>query len=186
MATRDELSRCPEPAGRDSGTASTEAGQSAGQNAGRLRAPSLKELATQVLARAGERDRPRDTVRDSASVRRPAVAGNSGQSEDLRWRHDFEERAAIREHDGGMSRADAEAAALLDCAALWRSRNPLPPTGPNDPCCHCDLPMTVEDRTPVLAAGGHAWLHRHCWAPMNEARQQEALVAVRAKLAGKQ
>jgi len=33
----------------------------------------------------------------------------------------FEERAAIRQHDGGMTRTAAEAAAQID---LWRLTNP--------------------------------------------------------------
>jgi hypothetical protein len=49
------------------------------------------------------------------------------------WRDYFEERAAIREHDGGMSRADAEAGALADCVARWRALNPLPASGFTSP-----------------------------------------------------
>ena len=37
------------------------------------------------------------------------------------WRYHFEERAAIREHDGGLSRTDAEAGALADWLARWRA-----------------------------------------------------------------
>lgn len=33
------------------------------------------------------------------------------------WRELYEERAATREHDAGMSRADAETGALADCVA---------------------------------------------------------------------
>lgn len=37
--------------------------------------------------------------------------------------HDFGERAAIREYDGGMSRADAEAAALQDIEERRERKN---------------------------------------------------------------
>lgn len=93
-----------------------------------------------------------------------------------RWREYFEERAAIRQYDGGLSRVEAEAAALLDMAARWRGENPLPASD-RAACYHCGRSAPC---TPVLAGsqGEHAWLHRECWAPMNEKRQLEALDAV--------
>jgi hypothetical protein len=51
---------------------------------------------------------------------KPAIlAALSAPSDAGGWRDYFEERAAIREHDGGMSRADAEAGGLADCVARW-------------------------------------------------------------------
>jgi hypothetical protein len=94
------------------------------------------------------------------------------------WRELYEERAAIREHDGGMSRADAEAGALADCVARWRALNPLSASG-DGACVQCGK---ARPDTPVLARGGHAWLHRECWAPMNAARNEVAFAAVRALL----
>ena len=35
---------------------------------------------------------------------------------------DFQERAAIMEHDAGMTRAQAEAAAFEDCKVIWLNR----------------------------------------------------------------
>ena len=32
----------------------------------------------------------------------------------------------------------------------------------------------------VVAAGGHAWLHRACWPAMNAAREREARAAIKA------
>ncbi len=96
-----------------------------------------------------------------------------------RWRDLFEERAAVREFDGGLSRADAEAAALGDLAQIWQSENPPPP---NDgrACAHCGKPGPC---TPALAGeGGRAWLHRDCWGPMNARRRAEAEAAVRVLL----
>jgi hypothetical protein len=94
------------------------------------------------------------------------------------WRDFFEERAAIREHDGGMSCADAESGAMADCLARWRALNPLSASGDGD-CVHWG---GAEPDTPVLARGGHAWLHRACWTPMIAARERDAVAAVRALL----
>jgi hypothetical protein len=68
--------------------------------------------------------------------------------------------------------------ALADLATRWRSENPLPA---NDAaaCAHCG---TRGPDTPVLARGGHAWLHKACWGPMDAARQREALGTVQALL----
>jgi hypothetical protein len=102
----------------------------------------------------------------------------SAAIERQRWRDMYEERAGVREHDGAMSRGAAEAAALDDLVQLWRSENPLPASDAAA-CAYCG--KRGAD-TPVLARGGHAWLHKPCWGPMNEARQQEAMAAVQALL----
>ena len=94
------------------------------------------------------------------------------------WRDYFEERAAVREYDGGLLRIDAEAAALVDCVARWRSLNPLQ-ASESRTCIHCGR---AGSDTPVLARGGHAWLHRDCWDPMNAARDAIARQAVVALL----
>lgn len=124
---------------------------------------------------------PRDS-RDSAIERTPANTANRGIAEiatasdfdSAFWRDYFEERAAIREHDGGLSRADAEAGALTDCVARWRAFHRLPASG-DGACVHCGKP---GPDTPVLARGGHAWLHRGCWAAMNAVRERETRRAV--------
>jgi hypothetical protein len=105
---------------------------------------------------------------------RPTSGGWSRED----WRDYFEERAAIREHDGGMSRTDAEAGALADCVARWRAFNPLPASS-DGACVQCGK---ARPDTPVLARGGHAWLHRECWAPMNAEREEMARRAVEAAL----
>jgi hypothetical protein len=94
------------------------------------------------------------------------------------WRALFEERAAIREHDGVVSRAEAEAGALGDLAAQWRYEHPLPASG-DTVCAYCG---NVEPDTRVLARSGHAWLHRACWGPMHARRRDEAEAAVRQML----
>lgn len=119
------------------------------------------------------------TDRTRAAVERSHVAKVASSSvSQFDWRDYFEERAAIREHDGGMSRADAEAGAMADCVARWRALNPLPASG-DGVCVQCG--KTGPD-TPVLARGGHAWLHRECWGPMNASRNEMAFAAVRALL----
>ena len=89
-------------------------------------------------------------------------------SDAQRWRDAYEERAAIREHRGGVPRAEAEAAALNDLASIWRSENPLPASD-SAACYHCGEP---DPCTPVLARNGHAWMHARCWEPMNAARDE--------------
>ncbi len=177
----------PRPAtlGAGRGTADDKAGQGAGHLAGHPRALTLKELAAQVLTRVATRDSARDADRDATQSDCPTVpdleraTGHSPPfAAGAQWRDYFEERAAIREHDSGMSRADAEAGALADCVARWRALNPLPASG-DGACVQCGK---ARPDTPVLARGGHAWLHRECWAPMNAARENEAHEAVLAAL----
>jgi hypothetical protein len=105
---------------------------------------------------------------------RPAAGGWSQED----WRNYFEERAAIREHDGDLSRVDAEAGALADCVARWRALNPLPASG-DGACVQCGK---ARPDTPVLACNGHAWLHRACWPSLDAAREAQALAAVRKLL----
>jgi hypothetical protein len=126
------------------------------------------------------RERPTELTKPGSVgfVGPPSGGFSKNHTEAQQWRDLFEERAAIREYDGKMSRADAEAGALVDCVQRWRALNPLPASG-DGACAHCGK---RGPDTPVLARGGHAWLHRDCWGPMNEARHRHALVVVRALL----
>lgn len=156
------------------------------QGAQRSPVPDVKTLATQVLERIEGRNGARNAERNTTVAGR--CIGNEGAQhlaehgrtarDCAGWRNYFEERAAIREHDGGMSRIDAEAGALADCVARWRALNPFPASG-DGACVQCGK---ARPDTPVLARGGHAWLHRECWAPMNAARNAMAFAAVRALL----
>lgn len=87
------------------------------------------------------------------------------------WRDYFEERAAIREHDGGLTRTDAEARALEDVAQVWLAKNPLAPSSRAAGCVFCG---GAAPDTPVLANEGHAWLHHYCWAPLLKRREAQA------------
>jgi len=110
----------------------------------------------------------------SVSCQVGGLSENQVSDEAMKWRDAFEEKAAIREYDGALSRAEAEAAALLDMATRWRRENPLTASD-RAACYHCGKP---DPCTSVLALNGHAWLHRKCWEPMNEKRQREALDAM--------
>lgn len=154
--------------------------------------PTPETVAVSQKSQAGPYPEAADTVAVSQVSQQGPQAGHG----DLwRWREYFEERAAVRQYDGGLSRAEAEAGALDDLAQQWRSENPLPASPPmlrvkpenlvetvaalrasaRGACYHCG---EASPDTPVLADTGHVWLHRECWAPMNEKRQEEALQAV--------
>jgi hypothetical protein len=53
--------------------------------------------------------------------------------EALRWRDAYEERAAIMEYDGGMTRHEAEAAARTDLLALGAPPAAIPDTSSEEP-----------------------------------------------------
>lgn len=128
-----------------------------------------------LLARL--RDQKADVI---AALREEGHRGHRTHRVDeaQRWRDAYEEKAAIRQYDGGLSRVEAESAALLDAAARWRCENPLPASD-RAACYHCG---EAGPDTPILASGGHAWVHEQCWAPTNANREMEALAAVSAML----
>ena len=98
------------------------------------------------------------------------------------WDYYFEERAAIREFDGGLDRQEAELAAAGDCVSHWLSLNPPLPEGPNTQCAQCG--ETTGSRSsefvPVLGKAGGLRVHDHCWAAWLERRQAIARVALQA------
>jgi len=93
------------------------------------------------------------------------------------WRAYFDERAAIVEYDGGMSRREAEAQAMAECITEWRNRHPV--RSPSGVCLGCGrhgsdeavLPFGADDR-------GHAWLHQVCWSEWDRGRNEEARKAL--------
>ncbi len=93
------------------------------------------------------------------------------------WQAYFDERAAIAEHDGGLSRADAEQRAFECCVVEWQWRNPPPATGP-ERCAHCGEPLG-EDGLPFLTGdGGHTWLHSGCHGDWTAKRRADAIAAL--------
>lgn len=181
----ESVARCS-TLGAQHATPAQHAQHHAQQAAQRSPAPDVRTLANQALERIEGRNGARNTERNTAVAGRCIGSEGAQHSaehertarERAGWCDYFEERAAIREHDGGMSRADAEAGALADCVARWRALNPLPASG-DGACVQCG---EARPDMPVLARGGHAWLHRDCWAPMNAARNEMAFAAVRALL----
>src|SRR4051812_37380479 len=96
----------------------------------------------------------------------------------------FDERSAIREYDGGVVRAEAERLAFEDVIAHWVARHPRPATSA-DRCCHCKGAASPDnDVLPMLAVGGHAWVHDCCWSKWTEEHRREAAVALRANGVG--
>ena len=91
------------------------------------------------------------------------------------WRVYFEERAAVRECDGGLGRAAAERLALEDTVDLWLACHPAAPTSDRAGCAHCGRRERDGDALlPILARGGHTWVHDHCWPAWYEHRRAQA------------
>ena len=96
------------------------------------------------------------------------------------WRVFYDERAGIAEHDGGLSRADAEQQAFDCCVVEWLWRNPPPASGP-ERCVHCVKPLGEpgRDGLPFLTGGGrHVWLHNGCHGDWTAQRRAEAVAAL--------
>ncbi len=97
------------------------------------------------------------------------------------WREFYDERAGIAEHDGGLSRAEAEARAFESCIVEWMNRNPA--RSESGRCAWCGKPEEVGS-TVVVPFGteihGHTWLHHHCWLDWHKRRRVEALEALTA------
>jgi hypothetical protein len=94
------------------------------------------------------------------------------------WRALFDERAAVAEFDGGLSRAMAEARAFACCAAEWLNRNPV--RSPAGRCLRCGGGDHAHDA--LLPFGtdptGLAWLHSRCWDAWHAGRKAEAVAAL--------
>jgi hypothetical protein len=94
------------------------------------------------------------------------------------WLLFFEERAAIAEFEGGLSRTEAEAQALACCIVEWLNRNPTPSApgrcvwcGQAESCDAVVLPYGVEP-------GTHIWLHAECWPAWQDTRRSQAREAL--------
>ena len=90
----------------------------------------------------------------------------------------FEERAAVAEFDGGLSRNEAEAQAFECCIVEWLNRNPTP-SAPGR-CAWCG--QTEANGAVVVPygtePGTHAWLHTECWPAWQEFRRFQAQKAL--------
>lgn len=94
------------------------------------------------------------------------------------WRAYRDERAAVAEFDGGLSRRDAEGMAYRSCVSEWLCRHPQV-SAPGS-CAHCGrgdlagrIVMPYGD-----AVHGHIWLHGECWPAWYAQRRQAAVEAL--------
>ena len=97
------------------------------------------------------------------------------------WQAYFEERAAIREYDGGLVED------LKPNASPSRTRSlvgfpPIRlPASSDERCLHCGVGHRSDDELlPVLASGGHVWVHNACWTDWYGLRRREAAAALNA------
>ena len=67
---------------------------------------------------------------------RPAQGGWTAED----WRARFDERAGFLEHDGGLSRAEAEVQSFEHCIVYWLNANPA--FSPAGRCTWCGKPGT--------------------------------------------
>ncbi len=105
------------------------------------------------------------------------AGGEHADAED--WQAYFHERAGIAEHDGGLSRIDAERQAYECCIMEWLWRNP-PPTSGSERCARCHEPLDElgRDSLPFLTGdGGHNWLHTGCYGDWTARRRALAVAA---------
>jgi hypothetical protein len=106
------------------------------------------------------------------------------RAEASRWRaHDwhtyFEERAAIREHDGGLTRREAEHLAFDDTLTQWLRLNPPLLSYRGSGCIHCGAPSEHSNTlVPVVTGGSRVWVHDWCWTSWTAALRQEARKAM--------
>ena len=95
------------------------------------------------------------------------------------WRDYFNERAAIAEFDGGLSRTQAEARAFTSCIVEWLDRNFEP--SPPGRCQACGALGAVGDTVPFgTERSGHVWLHSVCWRAWHDGRKRKAQAALAA------
>jgi hypothetical protein len=91
------------------------------------------------------------------------------------WQAFFDERAGIAEHDGGLSRADAQARAYECCVAEWLIRNPAS----SEPgcCAWCGGEDSTHCQVVPFGTGdiGHTWLHSGCWPAWYADRREQAV-----------
>ena len=98
------------------------------------------------------------------------------------WRVYFDERAAIFEHDGKLSRSQAELLAHQDTLVHWVNKHPISSLGA-DICaaCRSRLGRPGEDGVPVLNGKQRCvWLHHGCHRQFEAQRRGEAAAALAA------
>ena len=105
--------------------------------------------------------------------------GTAGTDTDFDWCAYYDERAAIAEYDGGLSRGDAEREAFKACIVEWLRRNPV--LSQPGACAHCGAPETPGSGVVVpfgTDTNGHTWLHHACWRAWSAEQWAAATVAL--------
>jgi hypothetical protein len=93
------------------------------------------------------------------------------------WRDYFAERAALREHDGGLAHAEAEWRAYLDCVRLFLARHK--PLALGGLCMRCAQPVGTQPRSFVEAeAGARGVVHADCADRFSLGRTRNAMAAL--------
>ncbi len=107
---------------------------------------------------------------------RPSRDGWSAED----WQGFFDERAGIAEHDGDLTRAEAEKEAFEATVVEWRNRR-LRPSAPYR-CASCGKAVAADAIVLPMPAPtwGQLWVHAACWPAWTAARQAEAIAALAA------
>jgi hypothetical protein len=96
------------------------------------------------------------------------------------WQAYYDERAAIREHDGRLFRAEAERLALEDTVTQWLCLHPAPATSPDRGCIRCGVKDELANPLlAVLTVGGSVWVHDRCLEPWRADRRHQAMEGLR-------
>ncbi len=132
---------------------------------------------------------PSQPLTDTCVERLRALKGELIRILDLsgtaRWDADdyqafFDERAGVLEFEAGLACVEAERRAFSEIAQQWLSQNPAPATFPRGGCVHClDDDQRGNPLLPVLAAGGHTFLHDRCLDAWRTFRREQAETALR-------
>jgi hypothetical protein len=128
------------------------------------------------------KDEPPKAVLDALSCHKLAILALLRSGQDVwtaeAWRARFDERAGFLEHDGGLSRVDAEVHAFEHCIIEWLNANPS--ASPAGCCTWCGKAETPSATVLPFGTGEHhAWLHAECWPAWHQSRRAEATVALR-------
>ena len=93
------------------------------------------------------------------------------------WKDLYTERAAIAEHDGGLSRAEAERQAHECCIAAWLNSNA--DITENIECPACGEPVDDACLPILTATSARTWVHERCHEPWSAERRERAERAIR-------
>jgi hypothetical protein len=111
----------------------------------------------------------------SGGVTRPN-AKHWGASE---WATYCEKRVAIWEHKMGLGRTESKRRAMEDVVAHWLQLHPAGISDARQGCVHGRSgDLSVDSLLPVLAPGGHVWVHEGCLEAWQRERQNKAQLAL--------